>query len=87
MYQVIIEETAHKDLNRLPKHEVAQILKACENLMNNPRPYGTQKLAGHSDGYRIREGDYRIIYSIDDKQKIVTAMYARHRKDVYRHLN
>jgi mRNA interferase RelE/StbE len=59
-------------------------LEAADNLAIDPRPPGCRKLEGGEDAYRIRFGDYRIVYTIDDGVKIVSITYVRHRREVYR---
>lgn len=82
-YVVIIENKAQKEFMHLnPPFENA-MKKMIDSLEKNPRPHGVKKLAGAKDGYRVRVGDYRILYVIDDKKKIVTVYRIRHRKDVY----
>ncbi len=70
MYQVLIERRAEKDLKALPS--------------NNPRPHGSQKLHDLGSDYRIRIGDYRLLYEIDDKAKTVKIFRVKHRGHVYR---
>ena len=53
-------------------------------LATSPRPHGVQKVAGAEDQYRIRQGDYRIVYHVDDAKREVTVLRIRHRKDAYR---
>ncbi len=60
-----------------------KILRAILNLKNNPRPIGSKKLKGNSENWRIRVGNYRIVYSIDDKISIVDIRKVGHRKDIY----
>ena len=83
MYQVIIENKARKKTKRLPKEIVKRIDKVLTALSRNPRPPGSEKLVG-TDGWRIRAGDYRILYAIDDKNKLVTIYDIDHRRQVYR---
>ncbi len=59
-------------------------MRHLRKLDDNPRPHGTEKLTGSEDFYRIREGDYRIIYTIKDKELIILVVKIGHRKDVYR---
>ncbi len=82
MYQVIISEPAKKFIRLLQKSSLKKVFGAIENLATNPRPAGCKKLIGSSI-YRIRVGDYRILYAIDDKVKIVDVRKVGHRKDVY----
>lgn len=83
MFQVIVENKARKKIRRFPKELVKRIDKALTGLCQNPRPPGSEKLTG-TDGWRIRVGDYRILYAIDDKNKLVTIYDMDHRRQVYR---
>jgi len=83
-YTVIIENKAQKDFLKLSMPHSGAVKKHINELEKNPRPSGVKKLAGTSDGYRVRTGDYRIFYTIDDRQKIVTIYRIRHRREVYR---
>lgn len=82
-FEVRINRSAAKELHRLPKADTRRILRRIEHLKHDPRPVGSEKLAGR-DAYRIRQGDYRIIYVIDDDRIIVEVIRAGHRSDVYR---
>lgn len=83
-YTVIIENKAQKDfLKLLPPYDNS-VEKVINGLVNEPRPHGTKKLSSAADGYRVRAGDYRILYTIDDRKKIVTIYRIRHRREVYR---
>jgi mRNA interferase RelE/StbE len=85
VYKVIISESALKQLHRFQKHVVKKIDAAILKLGINPRPAGVKKMKGVSeDLYRIRIGDYRIIYSIEDVIKLVDVRQVGHRKDIYR---
>lgn len=84
MYKIIISESALKQLHKLQKSAVKRIQLSVENLSENPRPPGVKKLKGNDeDLYRIRVGDYRVVYSIDDEIKIVDIRKVGHRKDIY----
>ena len=82
MYQLVIDRSAQKQLGKIPPPHFNRIIKAINNLADNPRPTGCKKLTGRS-GYRIRIGNYRIIYNIDDKILIVFVIDAGHRKNIY----
>ena len=73
-----------KDIRNLPRQEVPRIVAAAVELANNPMPNGSQKLAGSERTYRIRVGDYRILYEVFAESHIVEIQRIRHRKDVYR---
>ncbi len=82
-YTVLILRRAQKELARLPGGAYEHVRDAIRALGQNPRPPGCLKLTGR-DGWRIRVGDYRVIYEIDDEQKTVTILHVGHRRDVYR---
>ena len=73
-----------KDLRSLPNHEVARIVATVTALAVEPLPHGSQKLAGSERTYRIRVGDYRVIYEVCTEVRVIEIQRVRHRKDVYR---
>ena len=73
-----------KDLRKLPPREVQRIVAEVESLGEEPFPHGSEKLAGAEHAYRIRLGDYRVVYRVFTDSRIVTIERVRHRKDVYR---
>jgi mRNA interferase RelE/StbE len=82
-YTILIERYAQKQIMKLDKKVIPLIKTAIASLADNPRPYGYKKLKGE-DAYRIRVGDYRVIYEIDDGKIIVTVVSAGHRKAIYK---
>jgi mRNA interferase RelE/StbE len=82
-YTVLIERYAQKQIMKLDKKAITVIKAVIANLVENPRPYGYKKLKGE-DAYRIRVGDYRVIYEIDDGKITVTVVSVGHRKDIYK---
>jgi mRNA interferase RelE/StbE len=82
-YEVRWKRSAVKELRQLPKDAVARILKAVEALRGNPFPPGVRKLAGVGHTYRIREGSYRVIYSVAASALVIEVLRVGHRKDVY----
>lgn len=84
MYQVVVERAAEKDLKRLASGVRPRIVAAIVSLAKNPRPPGCRKLVGAENDWRIRVGDYRIIYEIADTVRIVRVNRIRHRRDAYR---
>lgn len=72
-----------KDIERIPKVDAQRIMDAIHALADNPRPPGVQKLSGQ-ERYRIRQGDYRIVYSVQDEDHTVWVVKVGHRRDVYR---
>ena len=84
LFEVILKSSVEKDFRALPKNILIKILSAIENLAQEPFPNQTSKLEGTEQTYRIRVGDYRIVYEVDRTQKIVNILYVRHRREVYR---
>jgi len=85
-FKVVPKPSLEKDLRSLPKSIIGRVMKQIEELANDPLPRKAIKLEGGEDLYRVRVGDYRIIYGIDRTAKQVTIHYVRHRRDVYRRL-
>ena len=83
-YEIIFARTARKELELLDNNFIRRILRKIESLVTNPRPAGCEKLKGHENLWRVRVGDYRIVYSIFDDKKIIDISIVRHRKDAYR---
>ena len=84
MYQVVVERSAEKDLKRLSVEIRSRVVIVLRSLATNPRPSGSRKLAGTKHDWRVRVGDYRIIYEIADVIRVVRVQRIRHRRDVYR---
>ncbi len=84
MYRVLLERAAERDLRRLPARLHNRIIPAIQALAEEPRPGGCRKLTGSDRDWRIRLGDYRIVYEIDDRAKEVRVNRVRHRREVYR---
>ena len=82
-YIVALKRSAEKELERLPVKIHDRIIEVLVSLKENPFPRGIKKLHG-SFGYRIRVGDYRILYAVDENEKKVEVFSIAHRKDVYR---
>lgn len=82
MYEVIVEKSVVKQLQKIPQRYYSKIKITINNLANDPRPVGCLKLKGR-EGYRVRVGDYRIIYEIKDQQLKILVISVAHRKDVY----
>jgi mRNA interferase RelE/StbE len=83
-YKLIILPRAEKELKKLPVKEFRKIDEAILNLADEPRPSGCKKLQGVKDIYRIRSGNYRILYRIEDDELIIEVIRIADRKDVYR---
>ena len=86
MYQVKVAEEAAKFIRKQDKRIQRQIINSIRALAKNPRPQGRKKLQGHKELYRIRSGNYRIVYTIREKKLLVLVVRVAHRKDIYRHL-
>jgi mRNA interferase RelE/StbE len=82
-YSLFIKPSAAKEIETLPKQDRRKVVSRIEALATNPRPPGCEKLSGQEQ-YRIRQGKYRILYTIDDKQVVVVVVRVGHRKVVYR---
>ncbi len=83
MYQIELRRRAQRALDRLPKGDFEAVLGAVKGLANMPRPKGVEKIKS-AGLWRIRQGDYRIVFSIDDNQKTVTILRIGHRREIYR---
>lgn len=81
-YEIRLSQTVVKKLSKLPSDVEQRIIDSIELLINNPQPQGCKKLKGR-DGYRIRIGDYRVIYQIKDKILTILVLDIGHRKDIY----
>ena len=82
-FQIILPKSVQKELDRLPDEIASRILARLVGLETNPRPADVKKLKGR-DAWRIRVGDYRVIYEIADEIRIVRVNRVRHRREVYR---
>jgi mRNA interferase RelE/StbE len=83
VYNIFFKESARKDLDSIPNNDLKRIMSRIGSLADNPRPVGCEKLSGQ-EKYRIRQGNYRIIYSIQDTQLTVWVVKIGHRREVYR---
>ena len=84
MYEVLVERTAERDLQSLPQAILKRIIPRIKALSDNPRPSGCHKLTGSRNDWRIRIGDYCVVYEVDDARKRVRIFRIRHRREVYR---
>jgi mRNA interferase RelE/StbE len=82
-YTIVITPRAERQIRSLERPTRTRVIQAIEGLANDPRPPGAIKLVGR-EGYRLRVGDYRIIYTIDDAGRIVIVAQVGHRRDIYR---
>ncbi len=83
-YELLIERRAEKDMNKLDAPLFTLIASRIKSLSENPHPPGCRKLTGSQNDWRIRIGDFRVLYEIDSKAKTIRIMRIKHRRDVYR---
>jgi mRNA interferase RelE/StbE len=84
VYEVYLERAAERDLKRLPAQDFHRVIPRIKALAENPRPAGCRKLTSSRSDWRIRIGDYRVVYEIDDKAKAVRVMHVKRRREAYR---
>lgn len=85
MYKITFKKSAEKEIQKLPSNVVSRIVPVIEGLSKNPRPTGSKKLAGSKENiWRVRVGDYRVVYLIAEEVKIVEVRRVGHRKDIYK---
>ena len=82
-YRLEVKRTAAKEIGDLPKADCRRVVAKIELLARDPRPHGCEKLSG-AEKYRVRQGDYRILYEIDDSAKSVTIVKVGNRREIYR---
>ncbi len=82
-YELVIRPSVSKDTKDIPSGDLKKILKRIESLRNDPRPRGSVKLTG-MEYYRIRQGNYRIIYEIEDHRLIVIVVKVGHRREIHK---
>ena len=82
-YSVVITRSAARELEGVPTKDRQRIVRRIAGLADNPRPVGAERLSG-DDKYRIRQGDYRILYEIEDAQLVVAVVRIGNRREVYR---
>ena len=83
IYKVIISTSAQREIRKLQKIDLQKILPAIASLSQEPRPLGCKKLVGTSNSYRIRTGNYRVLYLVSDMIRIVEVSGVKHRKEAY----
>ncbi len=82
-YKISIRKSAVKELGDIPKKDLQKVVRKIKTLVINPRPQGSQKLS-QKEQYRIRQGNYRIVYSVQDKELTIHIVKIGHRKEIYR---
>ncbi len=83
LYKIRIKKSVSKDFKKIPKKDVQRILDAIQGLAKEPRPPQSKKLSGQ-ERYRLRQGNYRILYSIEDEELIISVVKVGNRRDVYK---
>lgn len=83
-YTVVISKSIQKQIDKLPNTVFNRVAQKIRELADNPRPVGSIKLKGYISQYRVRVGDYRIRYEIDDDKILVKLLQCKHRRDVYK---
>lgn len=84
IYRLIVKDKAFKELSKVHPSIGKRILLSIESLASEPRPRQSHRLSRSENSYRLRVGDYRVLYQIDDKEQLVTIFKVGHRKEVYR---
>ena len=82
-YDLLIKPSAVKEIEELPRKDRTKIARKIQKLAAEPRPHGSEKLSAE-ERYRVRQGNYRVVYSIDDGKRVVLVVKVGHRKEVYR---
>ena len=82
-YELVVRPSVHKDVRDIPPKDMKRIVERMEGLREEPRPVNSVKLSGQ-EAYRVRQGDYRIVYEINDAVQTVVITKVGHRKEIYR---
>jgi len=82
-YRILFNRSAVDELEKIPRKEIGKVVGRIRGLEENPRPPGSQKLSA-PERYRIQQGDYRIVYAVDDEKKVVQIFKIGHRSEIYR---
>ena len=85
MYKIELRRQAQRSLDRLPRKDFHRVIEDIKQLAETPRPKGVEKIK-NTGLWRIRQGDYRIVYSIDDSEQLITILRIGHRREIYRAL-
>lgn len=83
-YSLVIKRSAEKELKKLPVGDLRRVVNRIRGLTQQPRPSGCETLSGEAKRHRIRQGDYRIVYGVDDSAHVVEIVKIGHRREVYR---
>jgi mRNA interferase RelE/StbE len=84
MIKILIERKAEKSIKKLPKRIAGKVIEKIQELKSEPRPLGSRKIVGSEGDYRIRIGDYRVVYELDEENEQLIIMAVGHRRDVYK---
>jgi len=87
LFNIEWKHSARKELKKLPKTMIAKVIGSVEELAKNPFPNGSRKIIGAEHTYRIRIGEYRILYSVESGKLVIVVLRIGHRKDIYKNLN
>ena len=82
-YKIVFKKSVSKDFKKIPKKDAVRILKVIQSLADDPHPPQSKKLSGQ-ERYRLRQGSYRVLYSIEDEKLVITVVKVGNRRDVYR---
>jgi mRNA interferase RelE/StbE len=82
-YSLLVKKSAEKELRALPRPDLERVVRRIKALAGDPRPRDCRKLSGE-ERYRIRQGDWRVVYAVDEERRVVEIVKIGHRKDVYR---
>jgi len=85
-YKILWKKSVERDLRKIPKKFVYRIFEVVRELSENPFPGDVRKITGSKNLYRLRVGEYRIIYEVDTENGVITIFHVRHRKDIYKTL-
>jgi mRNA interferase RelE/StbE len=83
-YEVEFEAQVAKQLRDMQRADLQRVMDRVKALADDPRPQGSEKLAGLANAWRIRSGNYRVVYTVDDRAQVVTVTRVGHRREVYR---
>ena len=83
-YELVLEHRAEKDLKKLEPTLFKLIIAEIKDLSGNPHPYNSKKITGSKNDWRLKIGDYRVLYEIDNKNRVIKIMKVKHRREVYR---
>ena len=82
-YKILIKKSAAGELAKIPRKDLEKIVRRIRDMEQNPRPFGCRKLSG-KDRYRLRQGEYRMVYEVDDSRRIVDVFKIGNRREIYR---